>query len=82
MAPDRENNPNERLNQEIRRRTHDVGSFPNLDSIIRLVGAVQVEQHHEWSEGRRYDSLELLKKLCLTLIPSTTEQEDPTALTT
>lgn len=75
------NNPNERLNKEIRRRTDVVGIFPNRDSIIRLVGAVLAEQHDEWAEGRRYLGLELLKKARLTLIPGTTEQEEPTALT-
>ena len=69
------------MNKEIPRRTDVVGIFPTRDAIIRLVGAVLAEQHDEWAEGRRHLGLELLKKARLTLIPGTTEQEEPTALT-
>jgi transposase-like protein len=68
------NNPAERLNKEIRRRTDSVGIFPNRDAIVRLVGAVLAEQTDEWAEGRRYLGLDLLAR-CRLNIPTTTDPE-------
>ena len=72
------NNPNERLNREIRRRTDVVGIFPNRASIIRLVGAVLAEQHDEWAEGRRYLGLDVLARSQSVDNPAAEEAIEPT----
>jgi putative transposase len=52
----------ERLNEEIKRRTHVVRIFPNVESCLRLIRALAVEMHETWLEAHRYLNMDDLRE--------------------
>ena len=67
-------NPLERLNKEVKRRADVVGIFPNEAAIIRLIGAVLLEQNDEWQLQHRYMQVEVMAELTSPAGPADPQQ--------
>jgi hypothetical protein len=63
----------ERLNEEIKRRTHVVRIFPNAESCLRLIRALCVETHENWLEAHRYLNMQYLRELKKEALPKQCE---------
>ncbi len=72
-------NPLERLNKEVKRRADVVGIFPNDTSIVRLIGAVLMEQNDEWQLQHRYMQVEAMSEITPPLRNAEPQQIPPRA---
>jgi transposase-like protein len=77
----RSTNPLERLNKEVKRRADVVGIFPGESSIVRLIGAVLLEQNDEWQLQHRYMQVEAMAELLPPLIEGEVTPADSTQVT-
>jgi putative transposase len=73
-------NPQQRLHKKIRRRSDVMEVFPDRDAVIRLIGAMLIEQHDEWARARRYVRHEALRMSQRAVIDRTSVKEAHTQL--
>ena len=74
-------NPLERLNKEVKCRADVVGIFPGESSIVRLIGAVLLEQNDEWQLQHRYMQVEAMAELLPPMIEGEIAPDDDTQVT-